>query len=185
MRLAASAVLLLAVCARADADSHPAGSQTAPAATGVAVGAGAATGATKMLVLVFPSTYPYCKLSYADGTPYAEIVINDYQCDYLHATVQTDTGADKFFNALPTFDAQTAFLRDVESAADDAHTRYMFAIVDAARQNDPAKAPKAPPEKRLAALMALSQKFSTAAIAAAPSRLLWKIEKRNLWLLRS
>lgn len=113
--------------------------------------------------LVF--SYP-CTFRYTDGTPYTPEV-RTYQCDYLHASVETEQGADHYFNGLPTLAAQQAFLTAALEQADAAHNKWVIDIASAVQANSPAQLPKTlSAENRAKRLLALDNKLFAAAIAA-------------------
>jgi len=98
-------------------------------------GVGAAPAKAQKLRLSFH--YP-CTFVYEDGKPYEERVM-DFQCDYMHASIKN---ADESFNALPTPEAQKAFLRSASRDADAAHIVYIKDIAALIKETDPATIPK-------------------------------------------
>ncbi|NNN07370.1 MAG: hypothetical protein HKL90_15875 [Elusimicrobia bacterium] len=109
--------------------------------------------------------YP-CTFQYTDGAPYTPEV-RSFECDYLHASVETEVGADQYFNALPTLAAQKAFLESALPEADAAHDKWVLDIAAAVKADSPARLPKSlSSEARIAKLAKLNWKLWNDSIAA-------------------
>jgi hypothetical protein len=97
-------------------------------------------------------TYP-CTFAYADGKPYDDQRVMDFECDYMHASLKD---AANRFNAMPTLAAQKTFLDDALKTADEKHNDYIKNIAALIDKTDPAKLPKSLSQverlKRMAAL---------------------------------
>lgn len=110
-----------------------------------------------------------CSFVYADGSPYDGAPVESFTCDFIRASIKDGPEA---FEALPTPEAQKAFLTSVQKSARAAHKRYREDLNDLLIETDPVQLPEQTLDERLTALQNLDAKLTNGIV---------KIAKPFLW----